>query len=181
MRLLHSSPKSLAPPPPSLHGICPESNKHTINKSPGGLNAHLWNWRKLPLVHIGVLLPIRKAMEALPLVTFYIGPPPQPATPRRGHWGHPGNLPRTIFILHLRRSITHYNNFTVLSLTGSGEEVWNLQRFGPWGPPPWAPMVATCTIWITFESPAPEDDSCQVWLKSNHAFLQEVDEQLLFI
>ena len=31
----------------------------------------------------------------------------------------------------------------------------------------------------TFESPAPEDDSCQVWLKSNHAFLQEVDEQLL--
>ena len=27
----------------------------------------------------------------------------------------------------------------------------------------------------TFESPAPEDDSCQVWLKSNHAFLQEVD------
>ena len=33
----------------------------------------------------------------------------------------------------------------------------------------------------TFESPAPEDDSCQVWLKSNHAFLQAVDEQLLFI
>ena len=33
----------------------------------------------------------------------------------------------------------------------------------------------------TFESLAPEDDSCQVWLKSNHAFLQEVDsEQLLF-
>ena len=33
----------------------------------------------------------------------------------------------------------------------------------------------------TFESPAPEDDSCQNWLKSNHAFLQAVDEQLLFI
>ena len=33
----------------------------------------------------------------------------------------------------------------------------------------------------TFESPAPEDDSCQVWLKSNNAFLQAVDEQLLFI
>ena len=32
----------------------------------------------------------------------------------------------------------------------------------------------------TFESPASEDDSCKVWLKSNHAFLQEVDEQLLF-
>ena len=39
------------------------------------------------------MLSIKKAMEALPLVTFYIhvGPPPQPATPRRGHWGHPGN------------------------------------------------------------------------------------------
>ena len=24
---------------------------------------------------------------------------------------------------------------------------WNLQSFGPWGPSPWAPMVATCTIW----------------------------------
>ena len=60
------------------------------NKSPGGLNAHL-NWRKLPFgAHRG-MLSIRKAMEALPLVTFYIGPPPQPATPRRGHWDHPGN------------------------------------------------------------------------------------------
>ena len=37
------------------------------------------------------MLSIRKAMEALPLVTFYIRAPPQPATPRRGHWGHPGN------------------------------------------------------------------------------------------
>ena len=33
----------------------------------------------------------------------------------------------------------------------------------------------------TFESPAPEDDSCQVWLKSNHAFLQEVDEVTFYI
>ena len=72
-----------------------EFNSLSNNKSPGGLNAHL-NWRKLqnvPLVHIHCrgMLSIRKAMEALPLVTFYIGPPPQPATPRRGHWGHPGN------------------------------------------------------------------------------------------
>ena len=33
----------------------------------------------------------------------------------------------------------------------------------------------------TFESPAPEDDSCQVWLKSNHAFLQAVDEVTFYI
>ena len=68
-------------PPPVFLGL---------NKSPGGLNAHL-NWRKLPLVHLGVCYQLEEAMEALPLVTFYIGPPPQPATPRRGHWGHPGN------------------------------------------------------------------------------------------
>ena len=41
-------------------------------------------------------------------------------------------------------------------------------------------MVATCTNMNTFESPAPEDDSCQVWLKSNHAFLQAVDEAVTF-
>ena len=39
--------------------------------APGGSNTHL-NWRNLPLVHIGVMLSIREAMEALPLVTFYI-------------------------------------------------------------------------------------------------------------
>ena len=51
----------------------------------------------------------------------------------------------------------------------------------PLGPSPWAPMVAIMYHMNTFESLAPEDDSCQVWLKSNHAFLQEVDsEQLLF-
>ena len=31
-------------------------------------------------------------------------------------------------------------------------------------------MGATHTIWTTLKSPTPKDDSCHVWLKSNHAF-----------
>ena len=37
------------------------------------------------------------------------------------------------------------------TLTGSGEEVWNLQSFGPWGPPPgspWWPHVPYEHLWI---------------------------------
>ena len=89
-------------------------------------------------------------MEALPLVTFYIyfiGPPPQPSTPRRGHWGHPGNCheqssPKKVY--------THYITYCSTS-TGSGEEVWNLQSFGPWGPPPgppWWQHVPYEHLWI---------------------------------
>ena len=117
----------------------------STNKSPGGLNAHL-NWRKLPLVHRG-MLSIRKAMEALPLVTFYIGPPPQPATPPPGPLGPPWKLPRTIFILHLRRSI----RTTCITLLFYFNWIWRrslkFAKFWPLGPSPWAPMVATCTIW----------------------------------
>ena len=65
-----------------------EDLNSSLNKSPGGLNAHL-NWRKLPMVHLGVCYQLEKLWRPSP--TFYIGPPPQPATPRRGHWGHPRN------------------------------------------------------------------------------------------
>ena len=81
------------------------------NKSPGGLNAHL-NWRKLPLVHLGVCYQLEKLWRHSPLVTFYIyiGPPSPTCYPPPGPLGPPWELPWTIFILHLRRSIpfTHY-------------------------------------------------------------------------
>ena len=86
-------------------------------------------------------------MEALPLVTFYSPtcyPPPGPLGP-------PWKLPRTIFILHLRRSIRTTCTSLLFTLTGSGEEVWNLQSFGPWGPPPgppWWPPVPYEHLWI---------------------------------
>ena len=49
-----------------------------------------------------------------------------------------------------------------------------------WGPSSLAPMGATWYNMNNSESAAPKDDSCQVWLKSNHAFLQEVDETVTF-
>ena len=39
------------------------------NKSPGGLNAHL-NWRKLPLVHIGVCYQLEKLWRPSPWLLF---------------------------------------------------------------------------------------------------------------
>ena len=127
------------------------------------------------------MLSIRKAMEALPLVTFYIGPPSPTCYPPPGPLGPPWKLPRTIFILHLRRSI----RTTCITLLFYFNWIWRrslkFAKFWPLGPYPWAPMVGHLYHMNTFESPAPEDDSCQVWLKSNHAFLQAVDEQLLFI
>ena len=60
-----------------------------ISKSPGGLNAHL-NWCKLPLVHIGVCYQLEKLWR--PSLGYFLHrAPSQPATPRRGHWGHHGN------------------------------------------------------------------------------------------
>ena len=38
-----------------------------------------------------------------------------------------------------------------------------------WGPPP-GPHGGHTYYLNNFESPTPKDDSCQVWLKSNHAF-----------
>ena len=43
--------------------------------------------------------------------------------------------------------------------------------FWPLGALPLGPHGGNMYHMNTFESPAPEEDSCQVWLKSNHAFL----------
>ena len=87
----------------------------------------------------------------------------------KGPLGPPWELPWTICILHLRRSIvyTHYITW-LFYLTGTGEAVWNLHGFSPWGPPP-GPHEGHMYHMNNFESPAPRDDSCQVWLKSDHA------------
>ena len=44
--------------------------------------------------------------------------------------------------------------------------------FGPFGPLPLGPHGGHTHYLNNFESPTPKDDSCQVWLKSNHAFLR---------
>ena len=71
------------------------------------------------------------------------------------------------------------HNFTVL-LKLDLEKKCEICKVFPLGGPPPGPPWGHMYHMITFASPAPEDDSCQVWLKSNHAVLQEVDEQLLF-
>ena len=71
-------------------------------------------------------------------------------------------------------------NFTVL-LKLDLEKKFEICKVLALGALPLGPHGGHLYHMNTFESPAPEDDSCQVWLKSNHAFLQAVDEQLLFI
>ena len=88
-------------------------------------------------------------MEALPLVTFYIGPPPQPATPCRGHWATLETATNNLYSSP-KKVYTHYILYCS-TLTGSGEEVWNLQSFGTWGPPPgppWWQPVPYEHLWI---------------------------------
>ena len=91
------------------------------NKSPRGLNAHL-NWRKLPVVHLGVCHQLEKlwgpspgppwghayhlnnSESPTPKDVFWIrwkllfAPPPPP-----GPIGPPWELPWTTLILHIRR------------------------------------------------------------------------------
>ena len=117
------------------------------DKSPGGLNAHLY-WRKLPLVHIGVCYQLEK-LWGPPLGYFlHTCRAPSPTCyPPLGPLGPPWKLPRTIFILHLRRSI----HTTCITLLFYFNWIWRrslkFAKFWPLGPSPWAPMVATCTIW----------------------------------
>ena len=83
------------------------------NKSPRGLNAHL-NWRKLPVVHLGVChqseklwgpspgppwghvyhlnnseSPTPKNVFWIRWNSYFLGPLPEPITSPRAHWGHP--------------------------------------------------------------------------------------------
>ena len=119
-------------------------------------------------------------MEALPLVTFlHRGPLPQPATPRRGHWGHPGNChEQSLFFTY--EGLYALHNFTVLLPNWIWRRSLKFAKFWPLGALPLGPHGGNMCHMNTFESSAPEDDSCQVWLKSNHAFLQEVDETVTF-
>ena len=149
------------------------------NKSPGGLNAHL-NWHKLPMVHLGVCYQLEKLWRPSPWLLFTsigAGAPSPTCYPPPGP---PWELPQTIFI-HLRRSTCMYTHYITLLFYFNW--IWRrslkFAKFWPLGAFPLGPHCGHMYHMNTFESTAPEDDSCQVWLKSNHAFLQEVDEQLL--
>ena len=126
------------------------------------------------------MLSIRKAMEALPLVTFYIGPCPLPnLLPPTGAIGATLGTATNNLYSSPKKVYTHY-----ITLLFYFNWIWRrslkFAKFWPLWALPLGPHGGHMYHMNTFESPAPEDDSCQVWLKSNHAFLQEVDEQLLF-
>ena len=107
--------------------------------------------------------------------TFYIGPPPQPLTPpppHRGPLGPPWELPWTIVILHLRRSI-HIT--WLFNLNWIWRRSLKFAKCWPLGALPLGPHGGHMYHRNNFESPAPKDDSCPVWLKANHAFFQEVE------
>ena len=117
-------------------------------------------------------------MEALPLVTFYIGPLPNLLPPAGAIGATLGTAMNNLYSSP-KKVYTHY-----ITLLFYFNWIWRrslkFAKFWPLGALPLGPHGGNMYHMNTFESPAPEDDSCQVWLISNHAFLQEVDEQLLF-
>ena len=64
---------------------------------------------------------------------------------------------------------THYYNFTIL-LLDLEKRMFEFAWFWPFGALPLGPHGGHTYILNNFESPTPKDDSCPVWLKSNHAF-----------
>ena len=162
-----------------------DQNSNSWNKSPGGggggggLNAHL-NWRKLPLVHIGVCYQLEK-LHGGPSLGYFLQRAPSPtcyppSRPLRPPW----KLPRTIFILHLRRSKVEQYITLLFFFTGSGEEVWNLQSFGTSGPPPgppWWPHVPYEHLWI----PSPWGWFLPCLVKIQPCIFEKKMKQLFFL
>ena len=105
------------------------------------------------------------------LLLHTLGPPPQPVTPPPPPQGPIGATLGTAmnnFYSSPKKLSTHYIPwlfyFWIL------RRCLKFARFGPWGPSPWAPIGGHMYYMNDFETPAPKDDSCQVWLKSDHAF-----------
>ena len=99
-------------------------------------------------------------------VTFYKGL-------HRGLLGPPWELPWTTLSsdLHLISVIYTLHNLTILLLDLEKKMFEICMVLKPFGALPLGPHErATHTHLNNFESPTPKDDSCQVWLKSNHAF-----------
>ena len=101
-------------------------------------------------------------------VTFYIGPPPQPVIPHGGHWGHLGTATNNLYSSPKKVSTLYITWLFYLNW------IWRrsltFAKFWPFGALPLGPHRSHMYHMDNFESPAPKDDSCHVWLKSDHAF-----------
>ena len=102
-------------------------------------------------------------------VTFYKGPLPQPVTLHRGPLGPPWELPMNNFYSSPNKVSTHYITW-LFSFWIWRRRCLKFAWFWPFGALPLGPHGGHTYYLNNFESPTPKDDSCQVWLKSNHAF-----------
>ena len=86
-------------------------------------------------------------MEALPLVTFYIGPPPQPVTHRGAIGATLGSATISLYsspkkVSPLYTTLLFYLNW----IWRRKFSILKFESFGPWGPLLRPPIGATCTI-----------------------------------
>ena len=99
--------------------------------------------------------------------------------PHVGHWGQPWEVPLITCILS--PNCTLYKLIIGSTHTGLWRKKFEICKVLALGALPLGPPIgATCTIWITLNHRPLEDDSCHVWLQSNHAFFKKKMKQLLF-
>ena len=129
------------------------------------LNPSPWGWFLPSLVKIQPCISSRSRWT----VTFYIGPPPQPVT----HMGAIGaTLGSATYKLYSspKKVSTLYTTW-LFYLNWIWRRKFEICKVLALGALPLGPHRSHMYhIMNNFESPAPKDDSCHVWLKSNHAF-----------
>ena len=86
-------------------------------------------------------------MEALPLVTFYIGPPPNLLPPAGAIGATLGTAMNNLYSSP-KKGLYALHNFTVLLQLDLEKKFEICKVLGPLGALPLAPMVATCTCTI---------------------------------
>ena len=100
-------------------------------------------------------------------VTFYKGPPSLTCYPPQGPIGATLGTAMNNFNSSPNKVSTHY--ITTIPLLGV-EKIFEIcMVLALWAPPPWPPR-GPHILFEQFWIPYPKVDSCQVWLKSNHAF-----------
>ena len=145
------------------------------NKSPRGLNAHL-NWRKLPVVHLGVchqseklwgpspgppwghVYHLNNSESPTPKDVFWIrwnsyclGPLPEPITSPRAHWGHPLGTAMNNFNSSHKKVFEYYITwlFYFWIWRRCYFEICMVLALGsPLPGPPWVPHVPYEWLWI---------------------------------
>ena len=107
---------------------------------------------------------------------FLYGAPSPTCYPHGGHWGHPGKChQQPLFFTQLHFTQLDY----MFYLNWIWRKKFEICKVLALGALPWAPHRSHMYHMNNFESPALKDDSCHVWLKSNHAFSKE-DETVTF-